>query len=85
MAATAFTNHRHRCRTGRPTPQDSTWGRTIFGMAAASAYPRKFVMWGEYNLMLLAETNIPDVVYCHSRLAYDVICSHDTVTTSRGS
>ena len=34
--------------------------------------------------MLLTETNILDAVYCHNHLGYDVICSEETVTVSRG-
>ena len=43
MAVTAFTWHfRHR-KSGCPTPRDSTWGRTTFGTAVASASHRCFM------------------------------------------
>ena len=35
--------------------------------------------------MLLINTNIPDAVYCHNRLSYEVFCYQDTVTTARGA
>ena len=38
---------------------------------------------GNYDLVLLTEKKIPDAVYCHNRLRYDVICSDATVTTSK--
>ena len=43
------------------------------------------VEWGNYNLILLTETKIPDAVYWHNRLRYKNICSKETVTTDMGS
>ena len=30
---------------------------------------------GKYDLMILTEMNILDVVYCRNHLGYDVVCS----------
>ena len=40
---------------------------------------------GNYDLMLLTETNIMDAVYCRNRLGYYVVCYKATVTSDRGA
>ena len=40
---------------------------------------------GNYNVMLLTDTNIPDAVFCHNFLEYDVVSSKETVTMSEGT
>ena len=37
------------------------------------------VKQGNYDLVILTETKIPDAVYCHNCLGYDVVCSEATV------
>ena len=37
---------------------------------------------GKSDLLLLSETNIPDAVYCHNRLWYNIVCSQVVGTTS---
>ena len=39
---------------------------------------------GKYDLMLLKETKIPNVVYCRNHLGYDAVCSKATVTAVGG-
>ena len=40
---------------------------------------------GNYDLMLLTETNTPNAVHCRNRLGCSVVCSKATVTVFRGS
>lgn len=37
-----------------------------------------------YDLMLLTETKIPNVVYCHNHLGYNILCSRVLVTAAGG-
>ena len=37
---------------------------------------------GNYDLMLLMETNIPDAVYCRNHLGYDIVRYKATLTTA---
>ena len=40
---------------------------------------------GNYDLMLLTETNVPEALYCHNLMGYDVIFLRSNVTTAMGS
>ena len=42
------------------------------------------VQIGNYNLILMTETKIPDVVYCHNYLRYDIVCSQAVVIAAGG-
>ena len=39
---------------------------------------------GNYDLMILTETKIPDAVYCNNRLVYNVVCSRAVPTVAGG-
>ena len=39
---------------------------------------------GNYDLMLLTETKIPNVVYCQNLLRYNIVCSQEVGTAAGG-
>ena len=53
----------------------------VFGLLQAL---RVVQMWN-FDLMLLAETKISDVLYWKNRLGYDVVCSRVSITASGGA
>ena len=53
----------------------------VFGLSQAI----RAVEQGNYDLVILTETKIPDAVYCHNFLGYDAVYSKATVTAAGGS
>ena len=43
------------------------------------------VQLGNYDLMLLTETKIPDAMYFKNHLGYNVVCSREAATASVGA
>ena len=60
---------------------------TIYGTTVALPPPQaiRAVQIGNYNLMLLTETNIPYEAYCYNRWGYGAVCSQIVGTTAKGA
>ena len=84
MAVSACTQHCRHYDAVRPALWESTmginqgtyniWDNRGLGLPQAIFDAKQ----GNYDLMLLTETNTPDVVYCRKRLGCDVVFSKAT-------
>ena len=71
--------------TGHPAPLRLNLGAYNIRDGRIFGLPQEIcaIEQSNYDLIILEDTKIPDGVYCHNRLGYDVVCS-ETIFTAAG-
>ena len=75
MYMTGFTRNHRRCNAGRSAPPRLNLGMYNIRDGHGFGFPQvlRVVQLGNYELMLLPETKIPNTVYCKNRLVYNLV------------